>query len=568
VSYPVTIPFSPVEPVTGIVSPPNGALLHTPRVDLGVKFANAVYTFFLSGTSTPVDVYQNASLTVPFSPTGQVTADAYGRFPAIYLDPLTTYKVTLTYTGGNRTVDPYQPAMAATGNSAGGLGLRVNNQYEYTVASPNSGGSGVTLTLAAAASGGAALELVGDVPGTPLLIINNSATTGAQTAVFSATNRPGTATSAPVGWLPIQCDGTLYYAPLWFDNNFQRYIFIGTAIYGSAINAAGVAFNANGSYTLTGTGATATPSQWASPTQNGLGTNYWLNLTKTSGLAGATFTQSSGSVGTWTNIGTGLTITSPSGNSTVGGTFQLSSSSGGTPVVASGTISLTGTTGANSQNFNVGSIQFVTDGTITYQGGSAPGNWYLPTTGAIGSSYYLYMTTTGGTNGVTIGGISQSTYTALTSGLNIYATAVSASAATGYASGTYSISTSASAAGVVATGTWTIGNQTSCPQAQAAVSSSVFTCTFQTNGTISGGSSWYLPTTANIGSSYYVMVNNFTGSNYTYAGGMTQGTWYQLSSNQTFNTSRSGLGSWSINYNISATNGGPILAQGTISAIG
>ena len=689
-SYPITIPFSPVDPVTGLISPPNGALLHPPRVALGKAFANAVYTFFVTGSSTPANVYQDGALTIPFSPTGQVTADAFGRCAAIYLDPTVTYKVTLTSSaipGGTRTCDPYQPAMATTGTSTAGIGLRVNSQNEYTVATPNSGGSGVTLTLAAPPSG-AALALVGDAPGTPLLVVNNSATTGAQTATFSATNRPGTATAGPVGWLPIQCDGVLYYAPMWFDNNFQRYFNFGTAINGSSISALTVEFNSNGGYTLTGVGATAvpgqwaapvqvgigsnywlnltqtsgaaaftqssgavgswtnigagltigsstsyasaagtyklssssggtplvgsgtislpqsgtingsvisaasvqfdadgsytltgvgasaSPSQWATPTQAGLGSSYWLNLTKSSGLAGANFAQSSGSVGSWTNISTGLTITSPSGNSTVGGTFQLSSASGGSPVVASGSISLTGTGGAWSQTLNNGALQFATNGTLGYAGGSAPSNWYSPTTGSIGSSYYLYMTTTGGTNGVTIGGISQSAYTALTSGLNIYATAVPASAATGYASGTYSISTSASAAGVVATGTWTIGNQTSCPQAQNQTSAALTGTaeTFNTNGTLSGGGNWYLPPTTSIGNSYYVMINNFTssasGGSFSLSGGMTSGTWYALSSAQSFTVSSSGspVGGWNVTYQISSSAGGsPILAQGSIS---
>jgi hypothetical protein len=40
------------------------------------------------------------------------------------------------------------------------------------------------------------------------------ATTGAQTATFSATNKPGAGTGAPTLWLPVVISGTTYWVPL------------------------------------------------------------------------------------------------------------------------------------------------------------------------------------------------------------------------------------------------------------------------------------------------------------------------------------------------------------------
>ena len=76
-----------------------------------------------------------------------------------------------------------------------------------------SGGTGAALTL----SGGTNEQLIitGSAAGTEAIVIQTAATTGAHTATFSATNKPGSGTTAPTNWLPISCDGTLYYIPLW-----------------------------------------------------------------------------------------------------------------------------------------------------------------------------------------------------------------------------------------------------------------------------------------------------------------------------------------------------------------
>jgi hypothetical protein len=454
-AYPYSIPFSMNNPVTGVNSPQDGVLLHEPQVDLGPAFAMAVYTFFLTGTSTPTPVYQNGTLTTTFpAPTNTVTADAYGRFPAIYLDPAIVYRVVLTSSaivGGSRTTDFYTPALATTGSSSvAAVGLTVDAEGEYTIVAPTAGGSGVTLTLAATGVAGEyCIALIGNTPGIPLLIVNNSATTGTQTAIFTATNKPGTATSSPAGWWPIQCDGVLYYIPLWFDNNFTRYVFFGGSASGSTINAASVEFDGNGSYTLTGSGATASPSYWFQPLTSGIGAGYYINVTITNngGFPGLVFTQSSGTPGTWTNIGAGGLTIGSNGSATLIGTYQLSSSGSGSPIVGSGTITLSGGNGVQNGVTYSGSANLVlsNNGTATLNGNTA-GNWYLPTTAAIGSSYWINFTVTSGT----LTGVTPGTWTSLTAGLTI---GVSSAA---NAVGTYQISNTASSAGALAGGNFNL----------------------------------------------------------------------------------------------------------------
>lgn len=65
--------------------------------------------FYASGTTTPADVYSDADLTTPLS--NPVVSDSAGRFPVIYLDPHTTYRVQL-YDADDvliYDVDPYAP---------------------------------------------------------------------------------------------------------------------------------------------------------------------------------------------------------------------------------------------------------------------------------------------------------------------------------------------------------------------------------------------------------------------------------------------------------------------------
>jgi hypothetical protein len=192
-----------------------------PLSALGVSLPNGYYNFYVSGTTNPAQVFQDAGLTLPFpaaalngsSPLFSVIqADGTGAMPPIFLNPVTIYRVQL-YTSTFiliEDVDPYVPPMPVTGNGQ----LVLDAQGEMTISSPVPGGTGITLTLNAR-TGGTALELVGSGAGAPAFIANTTVVAGAQTATFTATNKPGSATTAPTKWLPLTCDGATYYIPLW-----------------------------------------------------------------------------------------------------------------------------------------------------------------------------------------------------------------------------------------------------------------------------------------------------------------------------------------------------------------
>lgn len=72
----------------------------------GLPYAGAKINFYLTGTTTPTDTYQESSLTTTHA--NPVVANAAGQFAAIYLDPSITYKVVITDSSNNTldTVDP------------------------------------------------------------------------------------------------------------------------------------------------------------------------------------------------------------------------------------------------------------------------------------------------------------------------------------------------------------------------------------------------------------------------------------------------------------------------------
>jgi hypothetical protein len=192
-----------------------------PLSSLGVSMPGAYYNFYVSGTTTPAQVYQDPALTLPFPAVALngsaalftlVQADGSGAFPPMYLNPQMIYRVQLYNSTWSllEDVDPYVPAMPVTGNGQ----LVLNAQGELTINAPVAGGTGVTLTVNSRTSG-TALLLHGQGPGSPAFIANTTVTVGAQTATFTATNKPGSGTTAPSAWLPITCDGSTYYLPLW-----------------------------------------------------------------------------------------------------------------------------------------------------------------------------------------------------------------------------------------------------------------------------------------------------------------------------------------------------------------
>jgi hypothetical protein len=192
-----------------------------PLSSLGVSMPGAYYNFYVSGTTNPAQVYQDAGLTLPYpaaSLNGSqplysvLQADGTGAFSPIFLNPETIYRVQLYNSTWSliEDVDPYVPPMPVTGNGQ----LLIDAQGELTIAAPVPGGTGVTMIIEARA-GGTALELFGSGVGSPAIIANTTALAGTQTATFAATNKPGSGTTAPTKWLPITCDGATYYIPLW-----------------------------------------------------------------------------------------------------------------------------------------------------------------------------------------------------------------------------------------------------------------------------------------------------------------------------------------------------------------
>jgi hypothetical protein len=192
-----------------------------PLSSVGVAMPGAYYNFYVSGSSVPATVYQDAGLTLPWPAAALngsnplfsvVQADGTGAMPPIFLVPTVIYRVQLYTSTWNliEDVDPYVPSMPVTGNGQ----IVVDAEGEVTIAAPTPGGTGITLTVTSR-SGGTAVELVGSGAGAPAIIANTTVVVGTQTATFAATNKPGSGTTAPTKWLPITCDGATYYIPLW-----------------------------------------------------------------------------------------------------------------------------------------------------------------------------------------------------------------------------------------------------------------------------------------------------------------------------------------------------------------
>jgi hypothetical protein len=114
------------------------------------------------------------------------------------------------------TGTPAYSAAIITENATA-LVLGTNGAARLTIASTGGGTwaapvSGDTLALTNVA-GANALSVNGNAAGTAVLRLNTQATTGAQTATFTATNKPGSGTTSPNKWIPINLDGTTHYVP-------------------------------------------------------------------------------------------------------------------------------------------------------------------------------------------------------------------------------------------------------------------------------------------------------------------------------------------------------------------
>lgn len=114
------------------MSNPTGILFADPQAKplstTGLPQAAAYYLFFLTGTTTPANVYADGALTTPLSQTPgatqpSCTADSAGRFNPIYLNPTTTYRVQL-FSAINvklEDTDPYVVPGIANQATIGGI---------------------------------------------------------------------------------------------------------------------------------------------------------------------------------------------------------------------------------------------------------------------------------------------------------------------------------------------------------------------------------------------------------------------------------------------------------------
>lgn len=89
--------------------------------------------------------------------------------------------------------------------------LKVLTTRGVAIGAPASGDA----LLVSNVAGGNALVVAGNAAGTAVVRLNTQATTGAQTAIFTATNKPGAASVGPDKWIPINLDGTVHYVPAW-----------------------------------------------------------------------------------------------------------------------------------------------------------------------------------------------------------------------------------------------------------------------------------------------------------------------------------------------------------------
>lgn len=80
----------------------------------GEPYAGAKINFYLTGTTTPTDTYQDNGLGTAHA--NPVVADSAGQFAAIYLDPAITYKAVITDSSDNvlDTVDPVHSPIGAS----------------------------------------------------------------------------------------------------------------------------------------------------------------------------------------------------------------------------------------------------------------------------------------------------------------------------------------------------------------------------------------------------------------------------------------------------------------------
>lgn len=111
-------------------APPTGVLFNEARAKplstIGLIQPGAYYQFYLTGTTTPANVYADGSLATPLSQTpgtGGTTAASDGRLVPIYMNPAIIYRYQLYSVFGVllEDVDPYIPLSLPTAAQLGGI---------------------------------------------------------------------------------------------------------------------------------------------------------------------------------------------------------------------------------------------------------------------------------------------------------------------------------------------------------------------------------------------------------------------------------------------------------------
>lgn len=201
---------------------PHGAQFYDPQANQRVPFAQLLFEF--SPGSGALSMYQDAALTTLW--TQPIVADANGNFPPnIYFDPFNVNaghaSITLSQSvaaGGAmiwRVPDYYVP-FATSADSPVIRATTVAGAIigEFAILAPP---TGVVPLQIYNIPGSVALRLIGGGQSAgvtqPTWEVSNVITTGTHTATFTATNKPGNAASGPVKWLPILCNGVVYYTP-------------------------------------------------------------------------------------------------------------------------------------------------------------------------------------------------------------------------------------------------------------------------------------------------------------------------------------------------------------------
>lgn len=207
---------------TGSLSLPNATYLYSANGDLvlGTYTSNALRFVVNNGATDAGTVSSAGNWTLNATSSGStLTVNGNGiGFGATYATLLSNAQ----YAGSWQYLA--NGAAWGIGNNFGGPA----NGLSFGMATVNSSGAGAALTwtipLVISNAGnvtlnsptsGTTLTVTGTGAGTAALAVNTSGTTGAQTATFSATNKPGSGTTAPTKWLPIIMDGTTYYIPAW-----------------------------------------------------------------------------------------------------------------------------------------------------------------------------------------------------------------------------------------------------------------------------------------------------------------------------------------------------------------